>query len=150
MKAQPRISIAALLLLTVFSACASPPQSALPATGVAADFYRWYIESLARDRDPFTQDRVTLKKYVSQALIEELDRRIGSPDGPEADYFIQAQDYLDEWVNDVTVVPVQGVGGTATVTVTLGAKSGSPYRLRVVLGKAQDSWKITKVQRFRG
>ena len=112
-------------------------------------FYRWYIKALVQGRDPMKQDKVTLRKFVATSLLDEIDRRMKSPDGLDADYFLQAQDYQDEWKNNVAVARPETNGAIATTLVTLTAKGSKPYRLKVTLKKDPASWKISKVQAVR-
>jgi hypothetical protein len=71
------------------------PQSAK--TTVVA-FYKWYLHALAADKEPLEDDRAELARYVSLPLLREIDRRIHSDEGMDADYFIQAQDVLPDWL----------------------------------------------------
>lgn len=147
------IGIAGIALIaqsvSALAAQAASPKVVQPSE-VVHEFYRWYLQSLAQDRDPVTQDRATLKKYVAKPLIDEIERRMKSPDGLDADYFLQAQDYLDEWKSNISVSQLANNGTVATVVLTLGAKGSAAYRLKVTLRKEADSWKIAKVQSFRG
>src|SRR5262249_28319473 len=54
-------------------------------------FYHWYVAELAGHRDPLHDDRGKMESYVSKVLLQEIDRRVNSPDGLDADYFTQAQ-----------------------------------------------------------
>jgi hypothetical protein len=112
-------------------------------------FYEWYIRTLSQDRDPVTQNRATLKTYVSATLIEEIDRRSKSPDGLEIDYFLQTQDYLDEWASHISALQTARKGAEATVVVTFGVKGATAYKLTVRLRNESLSWMITKVEPYR-
>ncbi len=86
----------------------------------AGQFYRWYMRSLVLSQDPLRHSPVQLSEYVSKGLISELKRRMGRK-GLHADYFIQAQDFMDDWTTDITVVRPRIQGNTASVVVGLGA-----------------------------
>jgi len=111
------------------------------------DFYRWYLRALKRDHDPLSEDRVTLRKYVAPALIAKIARMMNSADGLESDYFLQAQDYLDEWVDDVTVSPRSSHQGSATLIVSLGSKHGTPWTLEVEVTRIGQGWKVSSVRK---
>lgn len=126
-------------------------QSALACTSLTPDatvskFYNWYLHLLATDHDPLRDDRPKLSEYVSKALIQEITQRMNSADGLDADYFIQAQDYLDDWENNISVTKPEINGNTAVLVVTLGATEESRYRLRLTLKKESNIWKIRKVR----
>ena len=98
----------------------------MPSTRVATpesvlnEFYTWYLQLLAKNKDPLTDEPIIFSKYVSAKLIHEIEKEINSPDGMEYDHFIQAQDYMDEWLTNISVT-TQGVyKDKATATVTLG------------------------------
>jgi hypothetical protein len=115
------------------------PQEAAPA------FYRWYLTELANHRDPLSQDRGKIESYVTKTLLQEIDRRINSPDGLDEDYFIRAQDYLDDWMKEIVVSDVRIQGQNASEIVTLGATKESRHRLALKLVNEGGSWKISKV-----
>ncbi len=64
---------------------------------VIRDFYAWYVQALTSERDPFTQDRETLKTYATAHLIDQIDKMLKGPDGLDGDYFLDAQDFDKEW-----------------------------------------------------
>jgi len=128
------------------AAQSAPPRVVEPSE-VVSTFYRWYLRSLTQDRDPVTQDTATLRKYVAAALIGEIDKRLKSPEGLDSDYFLQAQDYLDDWEGNVSVAQLENTGTVATTVLTLGGKGQTAYRLKVTLKKEAGTWKIAKVQR---
>lgn len=117
----------------------STPQATLTA------FYQWYLEELAKSREPLQDDRAKIQGYVSKELLREIDRLSKSPDGLEEDYFIRAQDYLEDWASHVVVSDVQIKGKTASAVVTLGATKESRERLALNLIDEGDGWKISKV-----
>ena len=129
---------------SIVSAQPAKPVTVEPAE-VTRQFYRWYLQSLAKDRDPVTKDRATLRTYVSAACIAEIDRLIKSPDGLEADYFIQAQDFQDDWANNISVKETARNAATASELVTLGPKGPSQQKVKVELKNEKGSWKISSV-----
>lgn len=112
----------------------------------ASAFYNWYLHSLSTDRDPLRDDKIQLSAYVSKALIKEIERQINSANGLDADYFIQAQDYFDDWLTHISVTKPAINGDTASVVVTLGATKESSWKLAVALKKECGIWKIRKVR----
>lgn len=109
-------------------------------------FYGWYLHALSADHDPLHDDKAQLSTYVSTALIREIERQINSPNGLDADYFIQSQDYLDDWLTNISVTKTTINGDTASVVVTLGTTKESIWKLGVTLKKERNLWKIRKVR----
>ncbi len=78
-----------------------------------------------------SDDRPTLQRYVAPALIPAIGRKIASPDGLDADDFLQAQDYVDAWESNIAVREPRIAHGSATVVVLLGAPDGERDRLSI-------------------
>jgi hypothetical protein len=123
------------------SAAETTPQA------VVSEFYAWYLRAVARDQDPLHDEPATLRKFVSGALIVEIEKKLKSRDGLDADYFMQAQDYLDDWLDNISVSPAQIKGATATTAVYLGKSADKKYGLSVSLVNEQGAWKVRKVTR---
>lgn len=147
--AVPLIAAIALSILL----CLAQLASAQPAPGtstrapelVATEFYGWYLESLASDIDPFTDRRAQLATYVTKDLLAEIDRQSHSPDGMPEDYFLKAQDYLDDWLPyRVSSKPARS-GTAKVVVVTLGATPETKRSLKLTMDRENSVWKIRKV-----
>src|ERR1700709_1779590 len=87
-------------------------QSSQP-DAVTRSFYAWYLQQIAGNHDPLTAKDPQLRTYVSAPLLREIRQRIASPQGLDADYFIQAQDYLDEWLGKIGTSETHVRGATA-------------------------------------
>lgn len=122
-------------------------ENALAPEASVSAFYKWYLKSMAANKNPLIDDRANLGKYVSSALIKEIDKQMHSPEGLDADYFIQAQDYLDDWESNIVMSKTEIKGKSASMLVTLGATKESRYRLALTLVKEGDVWKIRKIRR---
>ena len=139
-------TLGCLLLVGAFGANAqSPASSQNTPQATLTSFYHWYLEALAKSRDPLHDDRAKIEGYVSKGLLREIDRLSKSSEGLDEDYFIRAQDYLEDWASNIVVSDVQIKDKTASATVTLGATKESRYPLALNLIKEGDAWKITKV-----
>lgn len=129
-------------------AAAEPPSPTVSSRApdlVAKEFYGWYLESLAADTDPLTDQRNQLAKYITKDLLAEIDRQSHSPDGMAEDYFLKAQDYLDDWLsNRVTSKPARH-GTSTVVVVTLGATPETRRSLKLTMVREKTSWKIRHV-----
>lgn len=141
----------ALFAALAMTVAASAPVRAAPAaaetdpSAATSQFYSWYLAALVANRDPLHDDPSGLSARVSAALIREIRIKLASPNGMEADYFIQAQDYADDWIGHIAVAPARGNAGAKVVFVVLGAQPSTRQRLTVVLAKEGGAWKIRKV-----
>jgi hypothetical protein len=111
----------------------------------AGQFYRWYMQSLAMSQNPLQHSPVQMSEFVSKGLISELKRRMGRK-GLHADYFIQAQDYMDDWTTDIKVVRPRIQGNIASVVVGLGATPETRRWLALTMTRDGGEWKISMVR----
>lgn len=116
---------------------------------IVATFYRWYIHSLNQNYDPLVKGRAMLKKFVAAGLIDEIEDQLKRPGGLSADYFLQAQDWFDNWESNISVTKAVIKKQVATSIVTLGAKNDSRHKLIISLTQESGTWKIRRVQQFR-
>jgi hypothetical protein len=135
-----------LACFTLLFANAAPPDTEKSPATVATDFYRWYVKAIATNRDPIADFPTELSTYVSKSLIAEIRHAMVSEDGLEADYFIQAQDYLDDWSTNARVTRSTIHGSTATIELELGASAETRQRLALTLIREQRAWKIRTVR----
>lgn len=113
---------------------------------VADEFYGWYLKTLATDEDPFTAKREKLSTYVSRQLIAEIERQINSPDGINEDYFLKAQDYLDEWQEARHASRPVRRGATSVLFMTLGTEPGKMRTVELTMTMENRVWKIRRVK----
>jgi hypothetical protein len=113
---------------------------------VVSSFYQWYMHVLNQNKDPFSQRRTALRRYVSLRLIREIDRMVKGPDGLDGDYFLDAQDFDKEWEKNITVSPAQVNGKQATTTVKLVGPQVGNRTLQISLRQEGGKWKIDRVK----
>ncbi|MBI3653713.1 MAG: DUF3828 domain-containing protein [Acidobacteria bacterium] len=116
-------------------------QTATAPEAVVKDFYRWYIERLNRNRDPLTQEKTTLKKYLTPEFFRKAPKLL---DQTDADVFICAQDWDKDWGKHITIANLQVQGSVATMKVTLSGSSMN-HKLKVKLKQLNGAWKIDKI-----
>ena len=109
----------------------SPSHSPQSPQQAALHFYRWYMQSLVLGQVPLQQSPVQMSAYVDSKLANELKRRM-SRKGLHADYFLQAQDFMEDWTTDIKAVPFPVRGNLASVVVILGA---TPETKRMLASK---------------
>lgn len=111
----------------------------------AAVFYRWYMDAIYTTADPLINSPQHMAEFVSGGLITDLKKRARRK-GQRADYFIQAQDFREDWASDIVVGKPRIVGKWATVVVTLGASERTRRNLVLTLAREGAEWKIRMVR----
>lgn len=129
-------------ILTCFNQFASAAETLAPDATVAA-FYKWYLHSVNMSIYPVSDERKKLARFVSKALIKEIDDGAGE----DADYFTKAQDDFSDWEDSITIKKTNIDRNTATVIVAIGSTKASYQEMKVVLRKEGRCWKIRKVPR---
>lgn len=137
-----RLTLCSILLVTFFGFQAVPNTSAQTAQispeEVIKAFYNWYTRPGSSK-----EGKATLRKYVTASAISRAEK-FGSK--MEADYFVQSQEWDDDWENNFTVSKPVIKGAIATTFVTF--PTGYP-RVKVTLKKEAGAWKIDGVQEAR-
>ncbi|WP_034911529.1 MULTISPECIES: DUF3828 domain-containing protein [Erwinia] len=131
--------LACSLMLFTLRATAADPEA------IGRDFYNWYLTALSQDESPIDEHDPLLKKYVTPQLLQKISVLIKSPDGMDDDYFLQDQDYSDDWVDHVSVGRFTVNGEAASGDVILGNGFDDAQRLLVTLHRVGDSWLIDDV-----
>lgn len=144
-----RTTLLPSILLICFASALSFAQTKGPAPGspeaVIRSFYKWYVHALNQDSDPFTKQRTTLRSYVTERLIHEIDKVAKGPDGLDGDYFIDAQDWDKDWEKNIAVSSVVASKTSVSAQITLSGATMS-HKLRVTLKQERGAWKIDKVE----
>lgn len=113
------------------------------AVGFTKLFYQRYMQALARnDFDQIKPDH--LQQYLTPSLVELLTKSENSKGGLDEDYFIKAQDYLDDWVTHIQAREMKATQNSADISVTLG--ENEPQQLEVHLKAHNHRWCINSVK----
>lgn len=142
-------SLRCLLIALLFAAPALKAEETAAAQRperVIRDFYRWYVETLLSNRDPFRAPRTELRRYATARLIQQIDRARKSSAGLDADYFLDAQDFDKDWANNITISNAVIKGTNATADVELRGSEVGTRRLRVHLVRTDGAWKVDKIE----
>lgn len=109
-------------------------------------FYHWYVTELIANRDPMS-NRKELKQFATARLLNELGNMKRGPEGLNGDYFVDAQDFDNQWAKKISISNVQINDKNATAEVMLkGATADMNRRLKVNLVLESGTWKVDKVQ----
>ncbi len=142
------MKIVSIIILT-FLLCGIGSGQAKPTPEqTAKNFYTWYLTELNAERYPIRQ----AKRQMLGKISTRLGRWIYSKSYEEygADYFLDAQDWDQNWVNGIFTSKAVIKGKTATVKLTFnipkGTYSGFGTRtLPIGLVKEGGTWRIDKV-----
>lgn len=142
----------ALVILVAAFALPLPVAAAEPAKAPAStpeenirSFYKWYVTALIANRDPMKQ-RAEMKRFATDRLLNEIDKKKKSADGLGSDYFLDAQDFDDQWAKKISVSNVDIQGAKATAHVLLDGPPDMRRKLALQLVNEAGVWKIDKVQ----
>jgi hypothetical protein len=142
---------AVFFALVAATALSLPAHAAEPAKTAGAtpeacirSFYSWYVRALVANQDP-TKQRTEMKRFATGRLLKEIDQMKKGPDGLNGDYFLDAQDFDEQWAKKISVSNVKIEGAKATAHMLLDGPEG--MRKKLVVQLVNDAgWKIDKVQ----
>ena len=140
------VTFAAALASTDLGRAAEPASASgsNPADTIRG-FYRWYVTALIANQEPL-KNRKEMKRFATGRLLGEIGKMKRGPDGLDADYFLDAQDFDDLWAKNISVSDLKIPGGKATAEVLLAGKGEMRRRLKVYLVSDGATWKIDRVQ----
>jgi hypothetical protein len=141
-------AVAILLLVTINLPAAeafAPAQTSRTPEATVRSFYEWYLHALNQNEEPLEKHQAGLRKFVTRRLVRSLNRALKRPDGIDADFFIDAQDWDKTWEKNIYASKAKVQGARATTTVTLKGESFGNHKLRIRLRKEGGAWKIDSV-----
>jgi Protein of unknown function (DUF3828) len=142
-----------LVVVAIAATFCRATQAAEPAKSLSSNpaetirgFYHWYVTELIANRDPMS-NRTELKHFATARLLNELGKMKRGPEGLNGDYFVDAQDFDNQWAKKISVSNVQINDKNASAEVMLkGATADMNRRLKVNLVLESGTWKVDKVQ----
>lgn len=139
--------IVAVMLVSNAAGQAAPSAKAVPdvktADATAVEFYRWYVKQVDDGGSPLMQSPQQVKEYVSASLWKVLQQTHGVE--KDADYFLKAQDTMEDWAANISASPATMVDGSARTVVTLGASATSKKYLALDMIQEDGRWEIRRV-----
>ncbi|CAN5762579.1 hypothetical protein BH24ACI1_BH24ACI1_24350 [soil metagenome] len=135
----------ALLLFVLESAGATAAKAANTPEQTAKNFYKWYLAELNREGGNLVEKKTTVLKSVSKRLGKWIYSTAYGEYG--ADYFIDAQNYDENW--QVTTTRAVIKGNKAPLKVLFAAPGGKPSKFKqtlvIKMVKEGNTWKIDSV-----
>lgn len=120
-------------------------KQATPQLQVTA-FYQWYMTNIERLPSADPEDQKTFEKYISQETLNLLNKINNSEDPLDADYYLSAQDYGDDWGSEIEVLRESINGTNAEVDIRLGKANDFQQTLYISLRLEHNIWKIHRIQ----
>ncbi|QBH97661.1 DUF3828 domain-containing protein [Limnobaculum zhutongyuii] len=109
-------------------------------------FYHWYMTNIERLPSAEPEDKKTFEQYISQETLNLLNKINNSEDPLDADYYLSAQDYGDNWASEIEVLRESIDGNSAEVDIHLGKTNDMEQTLYISLRLEHGAWKIYRVQ----
>src|SRR3954467_4362665 len=139
--------IASLLVAIIAVTLCHLTSAAVPAKSLSSNpaetirgFYHWYVTELIANRDPMS-NRAELKHFATARLLNELGKMKRGPEGLNGDYFVDAQDFDNQWAKKISVSDVKVNDKNATAEVMLkGATADMNRGLKLNLVLEAGTW----------
>ena len=115
------------------------------------NFYAWYVDKLNTNQGySLVKKKGDAESLLTNDLYKFLLKDSKEEDGIGVDYFLQAQDWGEDW-GKVTILDTKITGSKAVCTVQLGTKKDSKdgmvaQKLRVTVVDKKAGWRIEKVE----
>ncbi len=137
----------AVLFLIIGGAKVSVAQTAATPEQSAKTFYTWYVKELNREGGNPIDQKTVLAKYATKRLLRQIDAWRKAEEY-NADYFINAQDYDENWRVSTGKAIVKG--NAATLKIKLAppnpGKNSWVNNLSLKMVKEGGAWKIDTVK----
>ncbi|HII1671958.1 TPA: DUF3828 domain-containing protein [Salmonella enterica] len=136
----------ALLIASTCATAGTDSAASLQPEKAALAFNKWYMQQINSEKYPIT-DGYQIDKYVTSDTMKKLrkaqDPKYADEMYYDADFFIKAQDWDDDWVTDVTVISSDYDPVCLNVWVAFGKQQ--KHIVVDCMVKEGDSWMIQSV-----
>jgi hypothetical protein len=110
------------------------------------NFYSWYVGEAASGARPLEKERELMRKFVTDRLLNRIDKMPKGPGGLNGDFFLNAQEIDPEWGKNIAVGNAY-VGTTMSrlSVILTGRKLGDrQFELKMLF--QEGAWKIDEVK----
>jgi hypothetical protein len=123
----------------IFCGLAASAQST-PQTTIK-NFYLWYVGQIAKNKFPLAEQPTKMKQFITVRCYNE-NKRAYDRNEFDADYFIAAQDFDEQWATNLKISNLKITGSKATANVAFFGKNNFNHKLKLKLLKEKSGWKI--------
>ena len=139
------VCVAALVLITSIT----PSRAIWPEknpTDALRSFYGWYVHEVANGSRPLEKERDQMRKFVTDRLLDRIDKMPKGPGGLDGDFFLNAQEVDSEWGKNIAVAN-NSIGRTmSTLGVILTGRKLGDRQFDVKMLFQQGAWKVDEVK----
>lgn len=140
----PTLFVTLIAAVALSAGAAERPSISDPSDTIRS-FYHWYVPLLTTNHDPM-KNRAAMKRFVTDRLLNEIEKMVKGPDGLDGDYFVDAQDFDNKWAKNIAISNVTIRGTKATADVLLTGSGEMNKQLSLDLVNTGGAWKIDKVK----
>ena len=139
------VCVAALVVITssIPSRAVWPEKN--PAEAVR-NFYAWYVREVESGARPLEKERELMRKFVTNRLLDRIDKMPKGPGGLDGDFFLNAQEVDPEWGKNIAVGNSY-VGTTMSkLSVILTGRKLGDRQFEVKVLFQEGAWKIDEIK----
>jgi hypothetical protein len=139
------VCVAVLVALTFITSSGAIWPEKNPAEAVR-NFYAWYVHETVAGGRPLQKEREQMRKFVTESLLNRINKMPKGPGGLDGDFFLNAQEVDPEWGKNIAVSNYY-VGKTMSKlgVILTGRKLGDrEFEVKVLF--QEGAWKIDEVK----
>ena len=139
------VCVAALVVITSITPSRAIWPEKNPADALRG-FYSWYVQEVANGSRPLEKERDQMRKFVTDRLLNRIDKMPKGPGGLDGDFFLNAQEVDPGWGKNIAVAN-NYVGRTMSKlgVIVTGRKLGD-RQFEVKMLFQERAWKIDEVK----
>jgi hypothetical protein len=110
------------------------------------NFYSWYVGEVASGARPLEKERELMRKFVTDRLLNRIDKMPKGPRGLDGDFFLDAQEVDPEWGKNIAVGN-NYIGKTMwRLSIILTGRKLGDRQFEVKVLFEEGAWKIDEVK----
>ena len=139
------VCVAALIVITFITPGRAVWPEKNPAVAVHS-FYSWYVREVWSGARPLEKERELMRKFVTDGLLNHIDKMPKGPGGLDGDFFLNAQEVDPEWGKNIAVGNSY-IGKTMSkLSVILTGRKLGDRQFEVKVLFQEGAWKIDEVK----
>jgi hypothetical protein len=139
------VRIATLIAITFITPSRAVWPEKNPADAVRS-FYSWYVHEVQSGAGPLKKEREQMRKFVTDRLLNRIDKMPKGPGGLDGDFFLDAQEVDPEWGKNIAVGNSY-IGKTMSkLSVILTGRKLGDRQFEVKVLFQEGAWKIDEIK----
>jgi hypothetical protein len=115
-----------------------------PADAVRS-FYSWYVHEGANGSRTLEKERGQMRKFVTERLLNRIDKIPKGPGGLDRDFFLDAQEIDPEWGKNIAIGNSYTGKTMSKLSVILTGRKLGDRQFEVKMLFQEGAWKIDEV-----